>query len=139
MQQCNFCFLGFLQFWHSILSWFKGHSRFLWTQMDYFFGRLNFQKLLLGVLIKLKTFIFCASFNFNFCFWVKSLSFWAFWGPNGLVLGVRVRFKTVLGSTHVVEQLLFSLLSPIVNFDFHLILGSLFYFLGPLRANLGSG
>ena len=39
--------------------------------------------------------------------------------------------KTVSRSTHVVEQLLFSIDSPIVTFDFDLILGSFFSFLGP--------
>jgi len=37
-------------------------------------------------------------------------SFLSFWGPNGLVWGVRVGSTTVLGSTHVVEQLSFSML-----------------------------
>ena len=36
--------------------------------------------------------------------------------------------KTVLGSAHVVEQLLFSMLPSIVTFDFDLILGSFLTF-----------
>ena len=36
-------------------------------------------------------------------------SFLAFRGPNGLFLGSGWGSKTVLGSTHVVEQLLFSI------------------------------
>ena len=34
--------------------------------------------------------------------------------------------KIVLGSTHVVEQLLFSIVPSILTFDFDLILGSFF-------------
>ena len=37
---------------------------------------------------------------------------------------------TVLGSTHVVEQLSFSMFSSILTFDFDLILGSFSTFLG---------
>ena len=55
--------------------------------------------------------------------------------------GVRLRFKTVLGSTHVVEQLLISFIPLILIFDFDLILVVLFllfgalmgYFWGPSR------
>ena len=39
--------------------------------------------------------------------------------------------KTVFGSTHVVEQLLFSIVPIILTFDFDLILGSFFTFRGP--------
>ena len=44
---------------------------------------------------------------------------------------VGVGFKTMLGSIHVDEQLLFSIVSSILMYDFDLIFGSLFYFLGP--------
>ena len=37
-------------------------------------------------------------------------SFFTFWGPNGLFLGLGKGPKTVLGSTHVVKQLSFSML-----------------------------
>ena len=37
-------------------------------------------------------------------------SFLTFWGPNGLFLGLGKGPNTVLGSTHVVEQLYFSML-----------------------------
>ena len=63
-------------------------------------------------------------------------SFLSFWGPNGLVWGVRVGSTTVLGSTHVVEQLSFFMFPHILveqlsffmfphvlTFDFDLILG----------------
>ena len=42
--------------------------------------------------------------------------------------GGRVGFKTVLGSRHVVEQLLFSIVPSILTFNFHLVLGSFFTF-----------
>ena len=38
--------------------------------------------------------------------------------------------KTVFGSTHVVEQLLFSIVPSILTFDFDLILGLFFTFWG---------
>ena len=51
-------------------------------------------------------------------------SFLTFWGPNELFLGSGYSSRTVLGSTHVVEQLLFSIVPSILTFDFDLILGS---------------
>ena len=36
--------------------------------------------------------------------------FFTFWGPNGLFLALGKGSNTVLGSTHVVEQLYFSML-----------------------------
>ena len=36
-------------------------------------------------------------------------SFFTFWGPNGLFLGLEHGFKTVLGSNYVFEQLSSSL------------------------------
>ena len=57
-------------------------------------------------------------------------SFLTFWGPNGLFLGLEKGLKTVLGSTHVVEQLLFSMFPLIMNFDFDLILGLFLNFFG---------
>ena len=58
-------------------------------------------------------------------------SFSTFWGPNGLLLGLRLGSTTVLRSTHVVEQLSFSLFLSILTFDFDLILGSFLTFWGP--------
>ena len=54
-------------------------------------------------------------------------------------LGVGVGLKTVLGSTHVIEQLLFLVFPSILTFDFDLILGSLFTIWGPNGLFLGSG
>ena len=65
-------------------------------------------------------------------------SFYTFWGPNGLYLGLKKGSITVLGSTHVVEQLSFSMLPLILTFDFDLILGSfLSFFRGPYWALFG--
>ena len=47
--------------------------------------------------------------------------------------------KTVLGSTHVVEQTIFSMVPSILTFDFDLILGSFLTFCGPNGLFLGLG
>ena len=65
-------------------------------------------------------------------------SFLTFWDPNGLFLGLWKGSKTVLGSTHVVEQLSFSMLPSILTFDFDLILGLFLTFWGPYGLFLGS-
>ena len=54
--------------------------------------------------------------------------FLAFFGPNDLLLGLGSGSKTVLGSTHVLEQLLFSIVPSIMTFDIYLSLGSFFPF-----------
>ena len=68
-------------------------------------------------------------------------SFLTFWGPNGLFLGLGKGPITVLGSTHVVKQLSFSLFLSILTFDFDSILGSFLTFWGPneLFLRLGKG
>ena len=45
-------------------------------------------------------------------------SFFIFWSPNGLFFGSGLVSKTVFGSTHVVEQLSFSIVPSILTFDF---------------------
>ena len=50
-----------------------------------------------------------------------------------------MRFKNVLGSTHVVEKLLFSMFSSILTLDLHLILGSFWTSWDPNGLILGSG
>ena len=50
----------------------------------------------------------------------------------------QVRRKTVLGSTHVVEQLLFFMFPLVMTFDFDLILGLLLTFLASNGSFLGS-
>ena len=52
-------------------------------------------------------------------------SFMTFVSLNGLFLGHERIKKNVLGSTHVVEQLLFSMFSSILTFYFDLYLGPL--------------
>ena len=47
--------------------------------------------------------------------------------------------KTVLGSTHVIEQLSFSFFLSILTIDFDLILGSFLTFWGPNGLFLGLG
>ena len=59
-------------------------------------------------------------------------------GPNGLFLGSEFCLKTVLGSTHVVKKLSFSVFPSILKFDFYLILGSFLSFWGPNGLFLGS-
>ena len=64
-------------------------------------------------------------------------SFLSFWGPNGLAWRSEKGLTTVLGSTHVVEQLSFSMFHSILTFDFELILGSFLNFWGPDGLFLG--
>jgi len=47
--------------------------------------------------------------------------------------------KSVLGSIHIVEQLLFSTVPSILTFDFELILGSFLTFWGPNGLFWGCG
>ena len=64
-------------------------------------------------------------------------SYLMFLGPNGLFLGSGLGSKMVFGSTHVANQLLFSIVSSILTFDFDLIFGTFFHCLGPLLAVFG--
>jgi len=57
-------------------------------------------------------------------------------GPNGIFLCSMWGSKTVLGSTHVVEQLSFSMLPSILTFYFDSILASFFIF-GALMGYFG--
>ena len=63
----------------------------------------------------------------------------SFWGPNQLVWALEQGSTAVFGSTHVVEQLSFSLFLSILTFDFDLILGSFLTFWGPNGLILCSG
>ena len=54
-----------------------------------------------------------------------------FWGPNGLFVGSGQCLRTIFGSTHIGEQLLFSITPSILTFDFDLILGSFLAFWAP--------
>ena len=57
----------------------------------------------------------------------------------GSFLGLGKGPKTVLGSTHVVKQLSFSLFLSILTFDFDSIFGSFLTFWGPNGLFLGLG
>ena len=60
-----------------------------------------------------------------------------FWAKKGYIEGWG-QVQIVLGSTHIVQQLLFSLFPSILAFDFDLILGLFWTFLGPNGLFLGS-
>ena len=60
-------------------------------------------------------------------------------GPNGLFSGLGKGSNTVLGSTHVVEQLSLSLFLSTLTFGFDSILGSFLTFWGPNGLFLGLG
>ena len=47
-----------------------------------------------------------------------------FLGSKWAILEVKVRFKTVFGSTHALEQLLFFMLPLVLTFDFDLMIES---------------
>ena len=59
------------------------------------------------------------------------MPFWVCIRTNGPFLGLGKGWKIVLRSTHVVEQLSFTMLPSILTLDFDLILGSFFTFWGP--------
>ena len=75
---------------------------------------LIYCKLLFALFPSIKT------FDFDFILWL----FLTFCCPNGLFLGSMWGLKTVLGYTHVVEQLSFSMIPCILTLKFDLILGS---------------
>ena len=55
----------------------------------------------------------------------------------GYFMGLGKVLKTALGSIHVVEKLLFSIVPSILTFDFDFIFGSIFTFWGPNGISLG--
>ena len=66
-------------------------------------------------------------------------SFFTFGGPNGLFLGLGNGSKSVLGSTHIVDQLSYSIFPSILTLDFDSILGYFSTFCGPNGLFLGLG
>ena len=70
-------------------------------------------------------------FVYDFWFLVDFGVIVDFLGPNGLLLGSVYNSKTVLRSTHVVEQHSFSMFLSILTFDFDLTFGVIFDFLRP--------
>ena len=93
--------------------------------MGYFWGWGRAQKLFWG---SWTICIFYGSFNSDIWFWLNFGVIFYFWDPNGLILGLGRLQKNILGSTHVVEQLSFSLFASILTFDFDLILGHFLLF-----------
>ena len=61
------------------------------------------------------------------------------WDSSGLFLGLGKDLETVFGSTHLVEQLLFSYVPLSLTFDFDLILGSFLNFIWVLMDYFGVG
>ena len=81
----------FIQFFWGKIGYFEG-----WGQIQIVFGSTHIvQQLLFSLLPSILTFDFDSILG----------SFLTFWGPDGLFLRLGYRSKTVLGSTHVVEQL----------------------------------
>ena len=62
----------------------------------------------------------------------------AFWGKEIGYFEGGGQVQIVLGSTHIVQQLLFSLFPSILMFDFDFILGLFLTFFGPNGLFLGS-
>ena len=57
----------------------------------------------------------------------------------GYIWGLGRALKTVLGSAHIVEQLLFYIVLSVLSFDFDLILGPCLTFGSPNGLFLGLG
>ena len=82
--------------------------------------------------------MFSSILTFDFDLILGSL--WTFFlGPTGLFLGLGKGSKTFLRSTHLVEQLSFSMFPSILTIDFDLIFGSFLTFWGPNGLFLGLG
>ena len=79
--------------------------------MGSFWGRGRVHKLIWGLLMLLSNFHFLRFLQFGLLEFDLILGlFLTFWSPNGLLLGLGYGSKSFLGSNHVVEQLLFSIL-----------------------------
>ena len=123
--------------------WFRlifGVIIYFWGPLRTIFGvEEGFKHLFWVYSCSLTTFIFYDFFNsdswIGLCFWVVI----DFLGPKWTIFGIWVGFKNCLGSTHVVEQLLFSMFSLNFTFYFDLILLCFFTFWGPNGLILGSG
>ena len=72
------------------------------------------------------TYVFYVAFNFIY---LKGNSFYLFGAKSRLFAGWG-QVQIVLGSTHIVQQLLFFLLPPILTFDYDSIWGSFLTFWG---------
>ena len=79
--------------------------------MGSFWGQGRVHKLIWGLLMLLSNFHFLRFLQFGLLEFDLILGlFFTFWSPNGLLLGLGYGSKSFLGSNHVVEQLLFSIL-----------------------------
>ena len=104
---------------------------FGWPKCFCFFGvRVRFKNCLWFYSCSWTTFIFYVSFNSDFWCWPNFLFvclflglFMDFWGPTGLFWGLGSGRKTVFGSTHIVQQLFFSMFPSILILEFDIILG----------------
>ena len=82
-----------------------------WGPNGLFLGPGRVHKLIWGLLMLLSNFHFLRFLQFGLLEFDLILgSFFTFWSPNGLLLGLGYGSKSFLGSNHVVEQLLFSIL-----------------------------
>ena len=101
------------------------------TQMVYFFWLWWFSKLFWGSLIKLQFFLFSLLPSIvTFVFDLNLGYFGLFWGPNGLFLAVRVRFKNCFGVCSYCWTTFIFYVSFNSDFLFWLKFGVLFDFLG---------
>ena len=91
------------------------------------------------ITVKLQPFWGCIQLFWLLCAQNGHLGFLAFWGPNGLLFGLGQGSKTFFGSTHIAEQLLFSMLPWFLTFNVYLILGSFMAFWGPNGLFMGLG
>ena len=93
------------------LTSFLGHFLLFGAPMGFFWGRGRVHKLIWGLLMLLSNFHFLRFLQFGLLEFDLILGlFLSFWSPNGLLLGLGYGSKSFLGSNHVVEQLLFSIL-----------------------------
>ena len=133
------CFGVYLYSWTTLIFYDSFNADFLiwlnlgvilftfWSPSGLSLGsRLDQKKCFVVYSCSWSTFIFYVSFNSDIWFWFNFGSFFTFWDSNGLFLGSMWGSKTVFESTHVVEQLSFSLIPWILTFEFDLIFGSFF-------------
>ena len=119
----------FLTFWSPTGLFFWVIFNFFGALMSYFWSTGRVFKNCFGVYsCSWATLIFYFFFNSDIWFWINFGVVFYFWGPNGIFLGSMWGSTTVLGSTHVVEQLSFLLFLSILTYEFDLIFGSFLLF-----------
>ena len=115
----------------SILALFLLIFLLFWVLMGWFGIGVKFDNCFGVYSCSYSTFILYVSVNSGIGFYLVLGLFLTFWGPIGLFLGLGQGLTTVMGSTHIVEQLSFSMFLSILTFDFDLILRSFLSFWGP--------